>query len=193
MTNQEKFLNLYRDYEQLLRAEGADPKAVEDELAQSDAQSSDRLRLCRQFRNYMSHVQDPGFVEPTEKMMKFLSGRADALRAKGDAARKHLRKPEAAMLEETEKVSDAMAKFSKLKATSLPLRKKDGTFGRVSLFDLLDAKPSAKLSTVRHAALKPKYCSLLDPFQDLDPSKTWLCTSDGNPDGKLLGVVRFDA
>ena len=83
----EKFIGLYREYEQLLRTSGLDPKTVEDAAANLD---SDRLRLCRQFRNYFAHVQDPGFLEATDKMMRYLEGKVRELKLAGDVVKKHI-------------------------------------------------------------------------------------------------------
>lgn len=60
----EQFLGLYKTYEGLVRAELEDPKATRDAMAPPDA---DKMRMVRQFRNFLAHTDAPGFLEPTEK------------------------------------------------------------------------------------------------------------------------------
>ena len=31
-----------------------------------------------------------------------------------------------------------------------------------------------------------------DRFAELDPDRITICTSDGTPDGKVIGIVKFD-
>ena len=78
MTQQEKFLTVYKEYETLVRAAGKYPKDIEIEAEEIEA---NRLCSCRQFRNYLSHVSDPGFLVPTDKMLKFLQGRVEVLKS----------------------------------------------------------------------------------------------------------------
>ena len=78
----EKLLSSYKDYESLVRDTGRDPKEVEDQAPELEGQ---RLRMCRLFRNYLSHVNDPGFLEPTAKMTGFLARRVTELKMAGDA------------------------------------------------------------------------------------------------------------
>ena len=48
MTQQEKFLTVYKEYETLVRAAGKYPKDIEIEAEEIEA---NRLCICRQFRN----------------------------------------------------------------------------------------------------------------------------------------------
>lgn len=187
-TNVEQFLNVYRTYEQLVRADGRDPKELEDNATGPD---SDRLRMCRLFRNYLSHVSDPGFLDPTDRMLRFLSSQVDAMKSAGDTVKKHIKKPEACILQETQKVQDAILLASKLKCTDLVITNKDHSYATISLFSLIQVKPGVKLSMVKAKKLVPRFCSPLDDFSTLNPDKIYLCTDTGGPDGKLLGQVWF--
>lgn len=186
MTIQEKFLGLYKEYETLVRASGKEPKELEDAVVGVE---SDRLKLCRQFRNYFAHVQDPGFLVPTEKMMVFLKARVDEMKAAGDVAKKHLKKPDYCMLTEEDKISDAYAMFSKLCRSDILVLKKDNTYGLLSVYSVIGAEPRARVSLFKITKVKPVFCGPLDAYETLDLDKVVLCTDDGTPDGKLLGRV----
>lgn len=184
----EKFLELYKEYEGLLRLQGFDPKDVEDK---SEGPDGDRLRMCRLFRNYFAHVADPGFLEAGDKMQKFLEARVQALKLQGDVVRKHLKKPEACMVSENAKCSEAFEKFTKLGCMSLPVIMSDGTYKALSVFNTVGAKGSSKISSLKLTAVKPVFCGPLGGYMTLDTGRMTLCTEDGTPSGKLLGRVWF--
>lgn len=189
--NTDKFMSVYKEYEQLLRAAGRDPKGEEDVLAANGDPAAERLRMCRQFRNYFAHVQDPGFIEPTDKMVKFVDERAKTLKLAGDPVKKHIKKPDACMLLPGDKASDAAAKFAKLKRNRLVVQGDDGSFTMLSIYDLVMFKPNAKVSAMKTKPVRPAYCTPDTAFTDLDPDKIWICTSDGTAGGKILGQVWF--
>lgn len=177
---------LYKEYEGLLRADNIDPKTVEDDTDELDG---NRLRMCRQFRNYFAHVQDPGFLEPTEKMMAFLQGEVNGCKMKKQPVKKYLKKPEACMLKPTQKVADALAMFAKLKCDMLLVDDGSGKYTVLSLFDILQCKPTAKIGICRTRKVKVSYCSPYDDVSWFSPEMSVLCTEDGTAGGKLLGQV----
>lgn len=183
----EKFLSLYKEYETLVRSMySREPKDLEDEFPDP---RQGRLRMCRQFRNYLSHQEDPGFLEPTDKMLKFLGERVSDLKSEKDVVRKHLKKPEVCMVMENAKASEAWEKFIKLECLVLPVVYKDGRYGMLSVFDVMGVRGTTKVNTLKIKPVKPLYCGPLQLFKDLDMDAFYLCTSDGTPDGKLLGKV----
>lgn len=185
MTQQEKFLGIYKEYETLVRASGKEPKDIEIETEELLA---NRLYICRQFRNYLSHVPDPGFLVPTDKMVKFLQGQVDVLKAKNDTAKKHMKKPEACILQVTDKVRDAVEMFTKLKRETILVR--GGiTWFQLSIYDVLGLKASETLEKAKKKTVSPNYCASLDPYSSLDFSKPVICTEDGTNRGKVLGQV----
>ena len=64
-----KFLTLYRAYESYLREQGMEYKAVEDAAT---GQKQDRMRICRQIRNYLVHQEDAGFLAVSDLQLQFL-------------------------------------------------------------------------------------------------------------------------
>ena len=188
MMRPDKFLELYKEYEALVRAKGGDPKDSEEK---SEGVLCDRLRMCRLFRNYFAHTADPGFLEVSDKMASFLEGQVVSLRSEGDVVKKHLKKPEACMLSEGSKCGEAFEKFGKLGCFSLPVCMKDGTYKMLSIFDTVGSSDRVKVSLFKLRPVKPVFCGPLDDYAYLDPDKVTFCTDDGTPDGKLLGRVWF--
>ena len=69
MNKVEEFLAAYREYESLLRDNQKDYKTIEDG---SDDLNQNRMRICRQMRNYLSHQNDIGFLEPTKLQIDYM-------------------------------------------------------------------------------------------------------------------------
>lgn len=183
------FLQLYRTYESLLREQkGIEPK---DEEANVDGLIGDRLRMCRQFRNYFVHTSDPGFLEVSDKMGKFLSDYVDALKSKGDTVKKHMKRSDTCIVPIKGHMSDALDVFNKYKQFSVVIDMGDGSYGTLSVFDSVGVDARAKLETLKIRKIKPVFCAPLDDFQALDMDRITLCTDDGTAKGKLLGQVIF--
>lgn len=185
----ERFLAQYRTYENLVRDAGLDPKGLEDEM---DEVASNRMRMTRQFRNYLSHVQDPGFVEPTDKMMAFLDGRVSEWASRGDVVRKHLRRPAAAICDEKETCAVGLEKLSKLRTTRLVVVNKAGECELCDLFALaalVAASRTAKLAVAPRLRERPVFVGPDAGVETIDRDRVNVCTADGTPSGKILGVV----
>lgn len=183
------YLQLYRTYESLLRdGKGIEPK---DEEMNVDDLTGGRLRMCRQFRNYLVHTQDPGFLEVSDKMGKFLTGYVDALKSRGDVAKKHMKKADACILPIRAHVSDALELFGKLRQDYLVIDMGVGGYGLLSIYGALGAPSRGKLELLPIKKCKPVFCAPLDEFASLDSDKITLCTDDGTPGGKLLGQIIF--
>ena len=190
MKNSDKFLALWREYETLLRDAGTEPMAVEEKAGTKDG---GRLRIIRQFRNYMSHSEDPGFLEPTPAMMSFLEKSVEALRLEGDCLKKAMRGVRSMwVLDSDMKCADAMYAFSKIKIERAMAAAPDGTpWGLVSVYSLLEAAQASK-SKKLSAVLEPDtdfICA--KPSDSMASLQSWrivACTADGTPSGKLLGA-----
>lgn len=185
MVKQEKFLSLYKEYERLYRAAGKDVKEDEDETREGS-----RLRMCRLTRNYLSHVDDAGFLSISDKMMKFLQSRVDRIKSEGDVVKKHLKKPDTCMLNEDTRCSDAIEMYKKLKHENMVIVCNDGTYGLISVYEMLGNKDQ-NAGTLKRTKIKPQFCCPLDSYSSLDADAVVLCTDDGTSSGKLLGQVWF--
>lgn len=191
MVSFEKFLALYKEYEQLVRANNKDVKVLEDELDNAGDFTGNRLRMCRQFRNYLVHTPDPGFIEVSDKMYKFLSGYVAGMKSCGDVAKKHMKKADMCVVSIKGHMSDALAVFNRYKQFDVVVDMGDGSYGALSVFDSVGVQSRAKLETLRIRKEKPVFCGPLDDFSSLDPDKITLCTDDGTSKGKLLGQIMF--
>lgn len=182
----EKFLNTYREYETLIRNKGLDPRTIEETSEPPLTQA--RLRMCRQFRNYLSHQNDSAFLEISSEMSKFLQQQVDQLKLEGDPLKKHIKTVNSGTVSENDKVSVAMEKMVKLKTSSIVVRKESG-YALVSIHEV--AKALLKSKTTRIKTLKTsKEFTFGAPLDDVSalPSGIILCTKDGTEDGRLLGV-----
>lgn len=188
MTKQETFIVRWKEYETLLRDSGTDIKDAENSACDMEA---GRLRICRQIRNYLTHVDDCGFINVSDKMISFIEDKIRAVKEEGDTARKHVRKPSSCMLEPDSSCSDAFTLFRKLKCTDLLVRLENGAYGVLNIYDAVGHDPADTVSTVRTKKTVPCYCSPLDSYHALDRSSFVLCTDDGTPGGKLMGQVFF--
>lgn len=186
---QDSFLQLYRTYEGLLRDfKGVEPK---DEEIDVDDVTGGRLRMCRLFRNYFVHTQDPGFLEVSDKMGKFLSDYVDDMKTRGDVAKKHMKRPDVCIVTLKDHVCDVCDVFRKLKSCFVVVDMGDGTYGCVNIFDIIGTPVRTLVRDVRIKKVKPFFCSPMDDFKSLDSDRVTLCTDDGTSSGKLLGQIIF--
>lgn len=72
MTKNIKYLEVYRRFESVLKADGKyfTVKDYEDAL-ESDKSKQNKLRMCRMIRNYIEH-ENQTFLEATDEMIDFL-------------------------------------------------------------------------------------------------------------------------
>lgn len=193
MTLQEKYLILYRSYETLLRDAGKDPRLVEQEYETSNPGHAARLRMCRLFRNYLTHENDPGFLEPNDRMMDFLSGIVTELQIQGDSVKKHTKPAGNYIFEDSMKCGDVLAKMIGAK-TDIAVRHSKTGYDLCSIHDILAlymASKASKLAAAKALRTKVIIAAPTDKFTGLDSSRVTICTVDGTPEGKLVGYVKF--
>lgn len=70
MSQNTKYMELYRKFESLVRANGFESvKSYEDGL--SDTQKQGKIRICRVIRNFIEH-ENPSFIEVSTNMIDFI-------------------------------------------------------------------------------------------------------------------------
>lgn len=183
----EKLLSMYRTYEGLVRDSGQDPKDLEQGM---EGPLSSEMTMIRQFRNFLSHVDDPGFLEPTDKMLKVLEAQVKDWSMRGDVAKKHAKA--AAVLSGADKCADAVAKLAKLKLEKAACAMPDGGYAVYDIYALATAALSdkrSKVASVKPLREKPAFVGPAVPMKSVDPSGITLCTADGTESGKLHGMV----
>lgn len=119
--NVEKFLEAYRKYESMVRQAGTDALAAEGLV--SDAVAN-RLRICRQIRNYLSHNSDPGFLAPTPEMIDFLNEQSKIWLVKCDLVKSHAKK--GGVASDDESCAEVYARCVKLRLDLIPVRRGSG-------------------------------------------------------------------
>ena len=192
MTAQESYLTLYKSYENALRDLGRDPRQVEADYETSDPGKAARLRMCRQFRNYLAHEDDPGFLIASDRMTDFLTKEVFDLKVQNDSVKQHTKPAGNYIFEDTVKCGDVLAKLVSTKQVYVIRHSKTG-YDICSLYDIMAlymSSKAAKMAVVKSVRMKPVFVAPTDKFVDLDPSKIHICTADGTADGKLVGVVK---
>jgi hypothetical protein len=189
MRDTEKFLDLYREYETILRDRGMDPKKKEEIEEMEDSTRGGRLRMCRLFRNYLAHQSDAGFLAISPEMLTFMEREVSALKMEGDVLRKHLKTPAAGSCTPKDRCMDVCGKMCKLKLDDFLVVTENGFF-QVSLHELLPLSFISKTKKVCEAKMR-KVTDIYPPLTEMEklPSgKIIVCTSDGTDKGKFLGV-----
>ena len=188
----DKFLSLYKDYETTVRDAGEDPKLVEDAM---DEVRGGRMRLCRQFRNYLSHSNDPGFLEPTDAMVRFMESELKERQMRGDVAKKHLKSVATSICVPKDTVTIALTNMDKLKTDKIVVYdEKVHQYKVVNIWDTSDALMKSKvtkISVVKDSKELVAFVSPTTPMSEISREALVVCTSDGTSEGKLLGLVRW--
>lgn len=186
----DKLLSLYRTYENLVRDGGTDPKALE---AGMDGVLASEMTLIRQFRNFLSHTEDPGFLEPTDKMLRVLEKQVKDWTMKGDVAKKHAK--QAVIGNAKTLCSDLVAAMAKLKIVKTAGVDKGGNWAVYDIYNIAAAVAASgrtsKLASVKALREKPVFVSPSDPLSGIDRDRVTVCTSDGTPSGTGAGLVVF--
>ncbi len=188
MNNNDKLLSLYREYETILRDRSTDSKEYEEKM---DEKTGARLRMCRLFRNYLSHQDDVAFLSASDAQIKFLESKIKELKVADDTVKKHMKTVAAAMCTDTDRCTDVTKKMSKLKVTEIIVVRKSGACELCSIFDIansaLETKTS-RMTTVK--GKKPKqYVSPVQKFNTVTGDSVFIVPDNGREDGKLLGVL----
>lgn len=186
----EQLLALYREYEGLVRDAGYDVKFFEDGM---DSVMGDRMRMVRQFRNYLSHHNDPGFLEPTDRMIAFLNKQLTDWKMRGDVVKKHVKSVSYSMCTDKDRCVDAIAKMAAMKRDKIVMMTGSGLV-LVSMYDITPlafTAKSAKMSVAKVLKEKPVFVGPLTDMAGLDKTHVHVCTDDGTPNGKVMGTVVF--
>lgn len=188
MKKQEQFLSLYREYETLVRDKGQDCKDIEDK---SDDLTGNRLRMCRNFRNYLSHQNDPGFLEVSDVQIKFMQKRIADLKNGEDILKKHLKTIAAGTVISNETCVQGISKLEKIKYPMIVVvETKTNKYSTCSIYNMASAVSKSKTTKISDIKSSKDY-TILSPtvmMKDIPQNKIIICTDDGTETGKLVGV-----
>ena len=186
MKNTDTLLSLYREYETIIRDRDMDPKDYEETLNDKE---KNRLRMIRSFRNYLSHQNDPGFLDVSDMQIKFMKEHISMLKSQDDIVKKHLKNATAGAVLSTDKCADALQKCIKLKTDKIVVITKDG-FGVASIYDIILKYVEGKGTKMAMVKTNKSYHVVsADKKMSQIPEGTIICTDTGTKDGKVLGVI----
>ena len=124
MTEQEKYLETFRQYETAVRTYSYESaKDYEDSV--KDVNVQDKLRICRVIRNYLAHSQDAGkFISISSAMQRFMEETVYMLDEGACPISKKMT-PVSKCLHETNTVEEAIAFMKKVHASTVPIFSKE--------------------------------------------------------------------
>lgn len=147
-TNQTKrFMELYKKFEVLLREANQTILNYEDSLSQNER---DKLRICRQIRNYIFHHDEAeNFITCSEAMCQFIANLIK--KESDDSHHKRILTLKPICIED--RLSDIKIYFSKSNRNWLPVVDNNGRcLGSIELFQFLHIyarqNPNKKLTSV---------------------------------------------
>lgn len=187
MKASEAFLALYREYEALIRGKGIDPKDYETQV---DEQIGARLTMCRVFRNYLSHRNDPGFLEISQVQIKFLQKVIHDLNQEEDILKKHIKTAAAGACSPKDKCGDVLQQFAKIRPQQIVVADKT-MYALVDVYEVALEAAKSKTSKIESCKLITKglfFASPTDKMVDLPANNIIICTQDGTATGKFVGV-----
>lgn len=191
----DKFLSLYRTYEGMLRARGVDYREVESEQT---GQGNGRMTIMRQMRNYLSHAEDPGFIEISPACIKALENMVKEESLKGDIVKNHLVTPAKGSVKEGTMLSKLVYRLSILAMVGqfeMPVYDDRKRFKGVILLERaayelhkrgdipLDESTCGPYGT-SYQLVKPN-----DPAPVDADSRFYCCTRDGSLHTQYMGYV----
>ena len=108
-----KFLENYKELEKTLALIGTDVLNYENIFTNSE--DSNKLKLCRMTRNYLQHNNDQSFIEPTDKMIKFLENLNKSLLAKTETNGKKMVKTDKIKIDINDRLDEVLPILAKYK------------------------------------------------------------------------------
>lgn len=128
--NEQTYLDLYRQYEGLLRERGTEYRNIEE---MSGGLKKDRMTIMRQIRNYLVHRGDSDFVKVSDKQLQFLSSLILEEELRGDLLRDHLLSIKKATVTKSESLISAITKMKRLDFYSIVVYDEEKLWGRLDV------------------------------------------------------------
>ena len=144
----QKFLDLYKELEDLLRKQNNKQTILQYEeiLQKNDA---DKLRICRQMRNYIQHHEDGNrFLVCSEEMCKFIQELIN-----NEKGTKEIRIRRLEPLHNYDRIGDVKTFFSKTNKMWMPIVDENNNYlGTLDILQLIhiysNQSPNKKLSSI---------------------------------------------
>ncbi len=143
------YLSLYKEYETLIRATGKEPKEYEDNLPEHIA---NKLRLCRQIRNFLVHDADEAFLTAGQGQISFMERVIKELKNGKETLKKHAKSPTAGICSPKDKIIVAIEKMTKLKTDKIIIYDdKSGKYTLLSIYNAISTYFNSKNATISDA------------------------------------------
>ena len=107
------FLEKYKELERTLALIETDVLNYENIFTNSE--DSNKLKMCRMTRNYLQHNNDQNFVEPTDKMIRFLENLNKSLLAKTETNAKKMVKTDKIKVDINDRLDEVLPVLAKHK------------------------------------------------------------------------------
>lgn len=190
------FLEKYKELEGILRASDSSQTILQYEET-LPADDMERLRICRQIRNYVQHHEDGvRFLTATEEMLKFIESLIQSEAAKNGVVKDRMYRLSAITPADT--LSVAMGRFASSARPWLPVTGENGEYVGIlrcipfiQIYSLL--RNTAKIKTVLADEKLSKKLEVL-PSVSKDTPLDGLQGKDlivTGKDGKYLGIVKW--
>lgn len=190
----DKFLSLYRTYENLLREHGTDYRAVEEK------QTGGRMTMMRQMRNYLAHSEDPGFIAVSPLCLRVLEDMVKEEMLKGDIVKKHLVTPAKGSIKEGMTLSEIVYWMSKTAMSGVQTKPvynehtsqfKGLLMLERAAYELMRLGDTAFVAETMGACMEGSYHFVkpTDPVPEHMGTDYYICTKDGTKDGRYMGYI----
>ena len=196
MNNVKEFLNLYREYESMLRDDDLDYKQVEDT---SDDLKQNRMRINRQIRNYLSHQNDPEFLSISNKQLDFLRSLIESQKLYGSLLKDHITTYKTGYCTLDDTIDTVINKMSRLKINELPvINDKRELLGMIRLIDIAVAcNKNKRIKTVKgvNRIVKAENVYSANERVDKIPEEVLrncvvVCMAEDKTGKKFMGIYR---
>ena len=190
MDNSDKFLNAYKEYETLLRDRNSEYKETEDN---SESEVQERMRICRQMRNYLTHKNDPGFLEISDIQLNFINSLIYSEKLKSGTVNDMMLTPAAGTVKSSDTLKSVFRKMKKLSLDSIIVYDKDeGVKGVITIPSLIEALLNGK-KTADKVKKNRDFVFIKDGFFLVDmkhPYPDIMCiTKTGKKENRIKGVL----
>lgn len=187
MNREQEFLNLYRKYESLLRDSGTSYTERENE---AEDRLQNRMRICRQMRNYLTHQNDEGFLCVSELQIRFLEEQIYEQEMAGDVLVKHLLTIRVGSCKEIDTLESAYRKMKRSKSDCVAVGDGKRVWSVLTVSDVLEALLKGKtiIKDAKCTGVLKYYAPSVAMSDILQESGVICCSEDGTNKGKQLGV-----
>ena len=192
----EEFLSQYKSLESTLRLLDPNSSVLSYEETLEDADCKDKLRICRQVRNYIQHHEDGlSFLSPTPSMISFLSRLTNDLMASRERVGDKLYRLQAVAYQGT--VREALERFAKSKRDWMPVVSSGKYSGVLTASRLAQAVYASTRKGDKLSAFVPEKDLGKAGVRVAEENKPLADFLPDQPDivivknGKYLGIVRW--